>query len=86
MIDINTIQELLANAIWLVPTITALVFVLRTALSFIPDRFVPLMSVGVGICVGILFIGMTATGVFVGLMLGLTASGAYDAVKRPLIG
>lgn len=86
MIDINTIQELLVTAAWLVPVITAMVQVIKTAWATLPDRFVPLLSVVVGVVFGIVFIGWGLTGIFAGLIFGLTSSGFYDLGKKTLAG
>jgi hypothetical protein len=86
MIDINTVQELLITASWVVPIIAGLVQVIKSAVPAIDGRFTPLLSVVVGLGLGISVVGLTVTGGFVGVVFGLTASGLYDLGKKTIAG
>lgn len=83
MIDIATIQELLIHAAWLTPVVTGLVQVIKLAFN-IPSEMAPLTSVVIGAGVGALVFPSIATGAFVGIMIGLAASGLYDFGKKTL--
>lgn len=85
MIDVNTIQELLVSMSWVTPIVIALVAIVRGTFS-VPDRYVPGTSVLVGIGAGLLFVGFSLLGGTVGLIIGLTASGAYDVAKKTIAG
>lgn len=86
MIDINTIQELLIAAAWLVPVITGLVQVIKGAFETFPARLVPVLSLATGMVLGAVVLGFSMTGVFAGLVFGLTASGFYDLGKKTVAG
>lgn len=86
MIDVNTIQELLIAAAWLVPVITGLVQVIKGAFENFPPRLIPVLSLVVGIILGSVVLGFSITGVFAGLVFGLTASGFYDLGKKTVAG
>lgn len=85
MIDITNIQELLVAMSWLTPVLVALVGVLRGAFK-IPSRWVPLISAVIGTAGALWLMDMTKTAAVVGLIIGLTASGAYDLAKKSIIG
>ncbi len=85
MIDVNTLQDLLVSAIWIVPVITGVTQVIITAAGDFPSRFKPLLSVGAGIILTGIVYG-DPTGIFAGLIFGLTASGLYDLGKKTLLG
>lgn len=85
IIDATTIQELLVTFAWLTPILVALVRVIRVTFK-VADRYVPGVSVLVGIAGGLLFVGLTPLGAAVGVILGLTASGLYDVGKKTVLG
>jgi hypothetical protein len=86
MIDINTIEQLLITGAWIVPVITALVGVIRATFWRIDERYLPAISLLVGVFLGILLIGFTIVGAFAGMIFGLTASGFYDLGKKTIAG
>lgn len=87
MIDINTMQELLVSAAWIVPVITGLVQVIRVASgNAIYERFLPLVSLVIGVILGGLTIGWSVLGILAGLIFGLSASGFYDLGKKTIAG
>lgn len=83
MIDITNIQELLIHAAWLTPVVTGLVQVIKLAFN-LPSEMAPLTSVVIGAIVGALVFPAWGTGVFVGIIIGLAASGLYDFGKKTL--
>ena len=85
MIDVNTLQDLLVSAIWLVPVITGVTQVIITASGEFPSRFKPLLSVAIGMSITGVVYG-DPTGLFAGMIFGLTASGLYDLGKKTLLG
>ncbi len=86
MIDITTIQELLIAAAWLVPVITGLVQVIKGSFEAFPTRLVPILSIAVALVLSSVVLGFSMTGVFAGLIFGLTASGFYDLGKKTVAG
>jgi hypothetical protein len=86
MIDVNTIQELLIAAAWLVPVITGIVQVIKTTFPSLDQRFIPILSLLTGILAGTVVLGFSLTGGFAGLIFGLTASGFYDLGKKTVAG
>lgn len=65
----------------IVPLIIGLVAVAKK--SGVPTKILPVLSLGVGLGVGILYAsnGDIKQGVLVGAMLGLSASGLYSGTK-----
>lgn len=52
--------------------------------SFIPSKFMPLVSLGLGIVAGIGYVdGSIHEQIFIGIAMGLAASGAFDVAKLP---
>jgi hypothetical protein len=50
--------------------------------KYIPKRFIPLFNIVVGIGAGVVFLdGDLKTNILHGLIVGLTASGAFDLTK-----
>lgn len=85
MIDIQTIQELLVTVAWAAPIVTALVQVIKVTLN-LGSRWMPATAVAVGAVVGLLVVGITPTGAFVGVIFGLASSGLYDLGKKTIKG
>jgi hypothetical protein len=87
MIDINTMEQLLLNAAWIVPVITGLVQVIRVATNnALYERYLPALSVVIGVILGIVVIGVGVPGIIAGLIFGLSASGFYDLGKKTIAG
>ena len=84
LLDINTVQDIIFNAVWIVPVIVALTAALRGAFK-IPSRYAPITAIVAGVAVCLLFFG-TALAIFVGVVLGLAASGLYDFGKKTVAG
>lgn len=65
-----------------VPVIVALVALFTGA--GLPKRFAPIVAVVLGIAAGLIYVapGDVAQGVFVGLTMGLAASGLYSGTKN----
>jgi hypothetical protein len=80
----------LVGGVTAVPLIIGLVAAIRQV--GLPDRFAPLVSIALGVLMGITGAYLTGpmtpqslvTGVIVGLGLGLAASGAYSGTKATL--
>ena len=85
MIDVTTIQQLLVTAVFIVPITIGLTQVIKTAMPAIDSRFGPLLSLVIGIALGIFIIG-GAHGFLAGLIFGLAASGSYDLGKKTIAG
>lgn len=85
MIDIITIQELLTNAAWIVPVITGLVQVIKYP-NAINEKYLPAISLVIGILFGGFAIGWTILGIIGGIIFGLSASGFYDLGKKTIAG
>lgn len=84
MINPNTIQELLVAMAWVTPVLIALVGVIRSTFK-VADRYVPLLSVVLGIGAGLLLVEFNILGGVVGVIIGLSASGLYDVGKKTLL-
>lgn len=69
--------------------VAAITGVIKKA-SGLPGRFTPLLSMVIGIIVGVFAATMNVTpllqGAWLGLVAGLMASGAYDVAKRTIKG
>lgn len=76
------IEQLL---IILVPMVTGLVAVVKEL--GLPSRFAPIASIAIGIGISMLQLGNHSLGsVFVGILVGLSASGLYSGVKKTTLG
>jgi len=85
MVNIQSIQSLLVTALWALPLVTGLVQVVKSA-NFLADRYIPAASVLIGIIIGILLIQLSVVGAFVGLILGLGATGLWEFGKTTVAG
>lgn len=76
----SIVVELSGVALTLVPVVVALTSIIK---AFILDsRFYPVISIGLGMALSILVLPSSiAVSVVSGLIIGLTASGAYSGVK-----
>jgi hypothetical protein len=86
MIDIETVKNLLVVAVWSIPLITAIVEVIKRTFPVLGNRFIPLVSMVVGIGAGLLLIEVSIVGGFVGLILGLSACGLFEISKTTIAG
>lgn len=46
--------------------------------GFLPDKFVPLLSLVLGVSLSLVVFGLGVGGILTGVMVGLSASGLYD--------
>lgn len=71
-----------AYGVALVPVVVGLVYVLRVA--GVPPRFLPLLTVVIGIVLGVVFLsaGDIRRGLLLGLVNGLSAIGAWSGVRN----
>ena len=79
--------ELSTAGVALIPVITALVQVAKQ--TGLPRKYSPLLALGLGVAAGIVYIAPDdiATGVLIGLVMGMSAVGVYEGVDhgtRPL--
>ncbi|MCX6785905.1 MAG: hypothetical protein NTZ18_03595 [Candidatus Komeilibacteria bacterium] len=86
MIDIQNLQQLAANLAWITPVIIALVQVIKNATPESFNRYLPLISIGIGIGFGCLVVGISLTGGMIGLLLGLGATGLFELGKSTIAG
>ena len=82
------LDVLTTNAVVIVPVIVAIVQTIKLS-GFVPDHFAPLVSIGVGIIIGLLDghagnIAWTST-LLNGVVYGLMASGLYSGVKVTML-
>jgi hypothetical protein len=49
--------------------------------QYIPEKFVPLFAVGIGVALSLAIVGLTVEGGLTGLMAGLASCGLYDQAK-----
>ena len=76
-------ENLSLYGVMAIPLVTGIVEML-TSMGF-SKRFAPLISLIVGVAVGVIGFsdGSTLKGIVVGCAIGLSASGFYSAVKMP---
>lgn len=73
-------NDVIANSFWVVPLVVAIVQAIKT--MGIPTKFAPIISIGVGIGLGLIVNGgttMTAN-LLNGVIYGLSASGLYSGI------
>lgn len=83
LVDNAVVQSLLISAAWCVPLIIGLVQVLKESLN-LDKRFIPLLSVGLGLFFGMIAIQTSITGAIVGLIIGLSSTGLWEFGKRTI--
>jgi len=80
--EMGSFEELTVGAVAVVPVIVAVVQALK--MLNIPNKYSPILSIGVGVIVGFLFRhesqDITQT-ILAGVLYGLSASGLYSGVK-----
>lgn len=85
MIEEKIIFDTIIATAWIVPVITGLVQVIKGG-NWIVEKYLPLVSIAVGIALSLVVVGSSMLGVLVGLMFGLAASGFYDLGKKTIAG
>ena len=77
-------MEFAAYDIAIVPVIVALVALFGKA--GVPERFRPILAVGLGLAAGFIYISPNdpKQAVLVGIVMGLSAIGAYSGVKNTI--
>jgi len=78
--DLETLQTLLTRSVIFLPAVTGIVQAIKLT-ELIPGRFLPVAAVALGGLFGWFFIGFGATGALVGVVLGLSSVGLYEAVS-----
>lgn len=85
MIDILSINDLLITAAWAMPMTTGLTEVVKLATNIQP-RYVPALSLGIGLVVGMLIAGVDGYGAITGAVLGLGSTGLFELGKTTVAG
>ena len=80
MIDLFTIQDLLGTAMWAVPLVAGLTEVIKRTVS-VDKKYMSAISVLIGIIIGLLISGPTASGAIIGVIIGLSATGLWEVGK-----
>ncbi len=83
MLDVEILQSLLVKASFVLPV---LVGVVGVAKQFVEPRWLPVVALLLGGVCGWVFIAGSATGVLVGLMMGLSSVGLYEFGKTSVLG
>lgn len=84
--NIETIKSLITNATWCLPIVTGLVQIFKWTFPKLNTRFIPAVSIVLGIATSLLIIECTAIGVVVGIILGLGATGLWEFGKTTVAG
>jgi hypothetical protein len=82
----ETINQLVITSAWVTPAILGIVQVIKLSLPKLDERYMPVVSVITGIVMGMITIGFSILGGFVGLLLGLSAAGLWDVGKKSVAG
>lgn len=77
MLDITQLQNIGPAAVVLVPLVTGVVEVIKRT-SPVTSRFLPLISVAVGLVLGLLVFGLSVFGAVAGVTIGLAATGLWE--------
>ena len=81
MNDLSTIQDIARAALFLVPLISGITEVLKRSLK-LKKRFTKLTALLLGIAIGLLVIDFSVVAGVAGAMLGLSATGLYENIKK----
>ena len=80
MIETNALNAIASQVSWIGPVTAATIAVFKPLL---PEKYIPLIALIVGIGFGLAAIDVSITGGIVGLICGLSATGLYELVKKP---
>ena len=82
------ILTLVAQATWAVPLIVGLVEIIKRIFNNddFNKRWLPALSVVIGLVVGLVVVELSITGALVGLILGLGATGLWEFGKTTIAG
>lgn len=86
MIGIESFQNLLVAAVILVPIVTGLTGMVKSALDLQSARFIPLIAVLIGTGLGLLIVQLSIVGGVVGAVVGLSSVGLYEFGKTTVAG
>lgn len=83
--DTNTIMDLVSSyAVIVIPIITGLIAVVKKALpETIQQKFLPLISIILGIAASFLVAGVSRDSSVMGIIMGLSASGLWSTATSP---
>lgn len=84
-ITTETLQQAIISASILLPILTGIIAAIRQAFN-IPSRWVPLLSVILGIILSLLFMQLTVYGALIGIICGLGATGLWEFGKTTVAG
>lgn len=83
--DIMILQSFIAS--WgaiLIPVILGITEIAKGVTNNKYNRFSPAFSVVLGVLLGLLVVGFSRSGVFVGIVIGLSSSGLWSFAKMPV--
>lgn len=64
--------------------VAAIVGIVEIVKQFVPNKFMPIISVIIGIIAGLVYVDATIElKVFIGIAMGLAACGLFDVAKLP---
>lgn len=87
MTETKFIQDLLVTSSWALPLVVGLVEVIKRALAKKLDaRYLPLISIIIGLAVGLVAIKLSIAGGIVGVILGLGGVGLWEFGKNTVAG
>lgn len=83
--DVQVIQDLVTSwSILLIPIVLGLTQAIKSILGeSLSGKWAPVISLGSGVVLGLLVVGLDRTGAIVGIVIGLSASGLWSAAKSP---
>ena len=83
--NVEEIQKMLINAVWLLPLVTGVTEIIKRAIP-IDNRFLPIVSACIGVATGLVILELSLIGGAVGLILGLGAVGLWEFGKTTVAG
>lgn len=78
--DINTLWQYVSTAVLLIPIVTGLTSLVKP--KFRDPANVPFASVAFGTVLGLLTVGLNVYGLLAGIIIGLSATGLYEAAFK----
>ena len=82
--DISNIQSLISSwGVFLIPAVTGIIHFSKDLLPDDYKKYAPLISILTGMILSTLVLGASRTGILVGIIIGLSASGLWSTIKSP---
>jgi hypothetical protein len=85
-ITMTGIKEMAIVASFIIPIVTGIVAAIKAMVPESAARFMPAVSILVGVTISLLIFGFTVPGGVVGLIIGLGATGLWEAGKTTIAG